>query len=128
MKEEAKSLEPYREGSKSESTLADFLGKLIEEDNHSDEDDNLTSNTDKEISLYASLPRLSMKSDPLVWWREHRETFPYLAQLAQKYLSIQAMSVSSERVFSAAGNIVTNQRNCLKLAKVNMPCFLAANL
>ena len=83
--------------------------------------------TDKEVSLYKSLPR-SATSDPLDWWRQHKTTFPYLCKLARKYLCIPATSVASEREFSAAGNIVSAKRNCLKPAKVNQLCFLSQNL
>ena len=86
-----------------------------------------SSATDKEIDLYKSLPRVP-DCDPLEWWRCHQSTFPYLSMLARKYLAIQATSVSSERVFSSAGNIVSCKRSSLKPAKINKLCFLAANL
>lgn len=83
--------------------------------------------TDKEVSLYTSLPPVR-KADPLVWWRDNQATFPHLATLAKKYLCVPATSCSSERDFSCAGNIVTAKRNCLKPAKVNTLCFLSLNL
>ena len=38
--------------------------------------------------------------DPLKWWDVNKGQFPILAQLGRKYLSIQATSGASERVFS----------------------------
>ena len=113
---------------KARTTLADMLGELMDDSDGDDVAPEVQTKTDKEINLYSSLPRIMSSASPLVWWQSHRETFPYLARLARKYLCIQATSVSSERVFSAAGNIVTNKRNCLKPSKVNQLCFLAANL
>jgi hypothetical protein len=40
------------------------------------------------------------EQDPLKWWDVNKGKFPILAQLACKYLSIQATSGASERVFS----------------------------
>ena len=34
--------------------------------------------------------------DPLKWWDVNKNNFPILSQLARKYLSIPATSVSSE--------------------------------
>ncbi|XP_067947124.1 E3 SUMO-protein ligase ZBED1-like [Watersipora subatra] len=85
---------PYTQNvTKGQATLADMLGELMKEDMSDIAPTQQSSNTE-EISLHASLPRISLKSDPLIWWREHKVTFPYLAKLAQKYLTIQATSVA----------------------------------
>lgn len=47
---------------------------------------------------------------------------------ARKYMTICATSIPSERVFSAAGNVVTSFRASLKPDKVNMLVFLAKNM
>ncbi len=51
--------------------------------------------------------------NPMDWWRQHEVRFPALAILARKYLSLPATSVASERMFSCAGNYVTDTRNRL---------------
>lgn len=117
--------------SKKKLTWSSFLSSLSCSASSScvnDETVSLESAIRKEVSLYASLPTLSQtEEDPLMWWRLHQSSFPNLSKLAKKFLCIQATSVPSERLFSAAGNIVTTKRNCLKPAKVNQLCFLAFN-
>ena len=49
----------------------------------------------------------------LSWWKNHQRDFPILAKLAKKYLSIQATSAPSERIFSKAGNIISEKRTRL---------------
>lgn len=84
---------------------------------------------EREFGFYRAMPALADKNcDPLEWWAKHATTFPHLAKMAIKYLCVCATSVPSERVFSAAGNIVSDKRNCLKPGKVNQLCFLASNL
>lgn len=39
--------------------------------------------------------------------------FPRLAHMAHDYLAIPASSVTSERAFSAGGNMITNKRSSL---------------
>ena len=74
----------------------------------------------KEVNLNSSLPRIGdNNADPLIWWNKNRETFPILSKMARKYLCVMATSVPSERLFSAAGSIVSARRNTLKPAKVN---------
>ena len=65
--------------------------------------------------------------NPLEWWKENEMRFPLMANMARKYLCIPATSTPSERMFSTAGNVVTNLRTLLKPHKVNMLVFLAMN-
>ncbi|KAG0324333.1 hypothetical protein BGZ99_001947 [Dissophora globulifera] len=52
----------------------------------------------------------SYPSETLPWWQEHGPTFPYLPTMARIFLGIQATSVLSERLFSAAGNMLTDKK------------------
>ena len=63
-----------------------------------------------EFEQYLQMKELLMheKSDPLIWWKANCNSYPNLSKLAQKYLSIPATSVPSERLFSDAGIHVTS--------------------
>ena len=80
-----------------------------------------------ELTRYLQEDPIDTNDDPLVWWRENHARFPLLSKIARKYMCICATSTASERVFSAAGNIVTHLRSSLKPQKVNMLVFLARN-
>lgn len=58
-------------------------------------------------------PVVSIKTNPLEWWRSKREKYPVLSRLARKFLCLQATSVASERVWSTAGNVLTSRRSRL---------------
>ena len=62
--------------------------------------------------------------DDLSWWCRHQFAYPTLARLAKKYLAIPASSAASERVFLAAGNVVTKERNKLGDDTVDALVFL----
>jgi len=67
-------------------------------------------NIDDEIDLYQKVGKCS-DEDPaklLPWWREKSFTFKRLAELARRVLAIPATSASSERTWSRAGMIVTD--------------------
>ena len=62
------------------------------------------------------------------WWGSKGSQFPMIQRVAKKYLTLNATSTSSERLFSLAGNIVSKKRNSLKPDKVDMLTCLAYNL
>jgi hypothetical protein len=49
----------------------------------------------------------------LEWWKHNEKLFPKTASLARKFLCIPATSVQSERLFSATGRLISDQRNRL---------------
>jgi hypothetical protein len=64
-----------------------------------------------EISSYLAMVRPKRSDvDILKWWNENEQVLPLLSREARKFLCIPASSTSSERMFSAAGNIVTAKR------------------
>lgn len=71
---------------------------------------------------------LEVNKDPLVWWKEHQYEYPLLSHLAKRYLCIPGISVSSERVFSTAGDNITAQRSAVLPEHVDRILFLNKNL
>lgn len=57
-----------------------------------------------------------------------KRNFPGLCKLAMKYLAILATSVSSEKLFSMAGNIVASRREKSTSDHVQQTLFLHENL
>lgn len=66
-----------------------------------------------EFDRYIKSGVLERNADILKWWSDNSRNYPNLAVLARKYLSIPATEASSERLFSTAGNILTNKRSSL---------------
>ena len=82
----------------------------------------------KEITHYLDQPCEEVQSDPLLWWKTHNTSYPLLAKLARRYLSIPGTSVPSERLFSKGGIIVDPFRCRLSPDHVNTLIFLSRNM
>ncbi|XP_050524881.1 E3 SUMO-protein ligase ZBED1-like [Daktulosphaira vitifoliae] len=85
------------------------------------------ADSDIQYQNYLAEPQLKFDFDALEWWKTRTSKYPLIVALAMKYLGIPATSVSSERCFSTAGNIVTAKRSCLAPKTVNMLIFLYQN-
>lgn len=94
------------------------------------------SSLDIELQIYLSIPPmpkyeltdpLYKNNNPLIWWKEHRNTLPLLAKQARIFLGIPATSVPAERLFSDAGNVLTDKRNRLSTNMVHDLLFLKEN-
>nr|XP_022910339.1 zinc finger BED domain-containing protein 1-like [Onthophagus taurus] len=81
-----------------------------------------------EVDMYYSDCPIQKNMCPLQWWKNNENKYPKLSKYAKRYLSIPATSVSSERSFSKAGNVVNAKRACLKSDNVKKICFLSASL
>lgn len=73
-----------------------------------------------ELNFYQLLAPISLKENPLKWWKDHSARMPILAQLAKQFLAIPATSTPCERLFSDAGRIITKLRTSLE------PCIASA--
>ncbi|XP_078017009.1 E3 SUMO-protein ligase ZBED1-like [Epinephelus lanceolatus] len=87
----------------------------------------LPERVDQEVELYKGLPAISMAEDPVMWWWEKKDILPLLFIIATGYLCTQASSTPSERVFSTAGNTISQERSRLLPEKVDMLIFLQKN-
>ena len=81
-----------------------------------------------EVQRYTAEEQLDLDKNPLEWWKQRRATFLYLSQLVRRLYCITATSCLSERLFSAAGNLVTEKQNCLLTENVDRMLFLFENL
>ena len=100
----------------SEAAMKYLLGDAYEISD--DENDDVES----EIDRYISEPQRT--EDPLRWWKGNASRFPHLQRLARRYLCRPCTSVPSERIFSAAGNMVTKGRTRLDPDTVDELLFL----
>jgi hypothetical protein len=80
-----------------------------------------------EVGEYLQLYEIPLQSNPLTWWNEKKDKFPILSNLAQKYLAVSATSTASGRLFSDAGNLLTNKRTCMKPKLFKKIMFLKRN-
>ena len=87
----------------------------------------LSATADEEVRRYTEVAPLALTENPLSWWKIHEEVYPSLAKLAKRYLCVPGTSVSAERVFSTAGDIVTAQRSTLTSEHVDQLLFLSKN-
>ncbi|GBC50995.2 zinc finger BED domain-containing protein RICESLEEPER 2-like [Rhizophagus irregularis DAOM 181602=DAOM 197198] len=61
-----------------------------------------------EIEEYLQLPEIALDSNPLMWWREKKESFPILSGFAQKHLAVSATSTAIEPVWTRFRNWIEN--------------------
>ncbi|EFA86126.1 hypothetical protein PPL_00686 [Heterostelium album PN500] len=67
--------------------------------------------------------RLGKYSNPAIFWSQNNHLFPYVAQLARKYMCVPASSVPSESVFSKANYIFSERRQSM-LSSTLRDCVL----
>ncbi|XP_015123307.1 zinc finger BED domain-containing protein 1-like [Diachasma alloeum] len=77
-----------------------------------------------ELTQYISQGVILRDNDPIQYWKSVGQGFPLLSKVAMKFCNVVGSSVPSERLFSTAGNVVTDSRNRLTGEHVNMLVFL----
>lgn len=64
---------------------------------------------------------------PLKYWQARAILYPELSSLAEKYLSVMATSVPSERTFSKSGQILSERRSSIQPKRMEKILFLNMN-
>jgi hypothetical protein len=65
---------------------------------------------------------------PLQWWELNKVKYPHVWELVRQILSIPSTSAPSERLFSAASNLISKKRSLLSHKNADMLLFLKANI
>ena len=86
------------------------------------------TNATIEVRRYFEEQNIERSKDPPEWWKNNSVRFLKLHRVAKKYLCIPGSSVPSERLFSAAGQLVSERRNRLKPKNIDTLLFLHHNL
>jgi hypothetical protein len=89
--------------------------------------DSLESKVEVEIGEYRAR-RVSLEQPPLEFWKTHQGTYPKMAVAARRYLAIPATTASSERLFSSAGNVISDRRSRLLPDRASALILLRENL
>ena len=86
-----------------------------------------TDGAEYELTQYRGIGSLRLEANAFQWWKEQRNQFPRLFQLARAYLQIPATSAGVERSFSVTRTIA-NERNSTRSREVtNNLCKLSLN-
>lgn len=113
---------------KASSLLVSLLGQSFIDTDGTVEPKTPYARAEEEMERYCKAPSLPLTEDPLNWWRVLEITFPLLSRLSKQYLCIPGTSMSAERVFSAARDVVTAKRSTLKPEHQDQLVFLQKNL
>ena len=89
-----------------ETTTSSFMKKIFSSSQEIDDKFKINNYLNENVLL-------SETADVYAWWHKNQKSFPILSRIARKYLSIPATLVSSERLFSDAGNQITSKRSRL---------------
>ena len=97
---------------------------------------NVFANLTAEFDYFEKIPITNVDCDStlnqiqkaLVFFKQHRNSVPYLSKLLRIILSVPATSVPSESLFSQAGFIQNDYRNRLSSNILNMLNFIKSNM
>lgn len=118
VREIQKSISCYFEKEYVNDTPATKKRKLSDTEDD-DDDDDLNSfmfkrtkieKNSKEINQYLNLPLSNQKVNVLDYWKAQETTFPFSAKMARDFFPVQSGSVSVERDFASAVDVITPTR------------------
>jgi hAT family C-terminal dimerisation region len=69
----------------------------------------------------------TLKVVVIAYWKEKEKDLPLLAKVARKYYGIPVTSACSERLFSAAGNVITSSRTLLNTERAEQLIYIHEN-
>lgn len=108
------------------SSLKGLFEEILQE--HDEERGASSTSTQVQIQTYLTEQTVPRSDSPFQYWGVNQIRFPTLAATAAKFLCAPCTSVDSERLFSAASNIVDAKRNRLGGERAEMLIFLKKNL
>lgn len=122
--------QPKRSKQDKSSTLWSLFDEMLAESEENSEGRSCGNSAEIMVEMYLKEPVLSYLEHihPLTYWKEKKPLWPCLADLACKYLSIPPSSAASERLFSSAADVVSQERNRILPEKAEMLLFLKKNL
>ncbi|XDV53650.1 hypothetical protein PO909_022097 [Leuciscus waleckii] len=128
VEEEVEPQPPAPKQFKQSSALESLLGEAYRPQQEVGPQKTKAAEAEDEIKRYRARRPAGLQDNPLIWWRENEKEYPLLARMAKRYLCVPGTSVTSERVFSTAGDIITAKRSCLTPGHVNELLLLQKNL
>jgi len=81
-----------------------------------------------QVRQYVEEPFIGRRENPLAWWFARVKVYPRLSKLALRNFCMVATSVPSERVFSKAGQLISDRRARLSPKNVQAVMFTNANM
>ena len=82
----------------------------------------------EEMSRYRKESAIPATSNPLDWWRQNEARFPLIALMAKSYLAVPATATTSDRIFSASGDIAVAKRGVVPMEYMDQYIFLEKHL
>ncbi|XP_046686971.1 zinc finger BED domain-containing protein 4-like [Homalodisca vitripennis] len=76
-----------------------------------------------ELNRYLDDSYLGRKKDPMGWWKENQHVYPIMSKLVKLKFNVMATSVPCERLFSKAGNFLTERRSRLSSKRAEQLLF-----
>lgn len=110
------------------SSIKSAMALIIASSSDEEPEERTKTNTMDMVHKYHKEKRLGADEDPLKWWKAKITEYPELGKLAKQYLSCPTSSVTSEQLFSDAGNIYDEKTNHLQGEKAEKLLFLKKNL
>ena len=98
------------------------MAEILEDSGELTDDLSVAGEIEGMVNTYLKEQLISYQvGNPFMWWHENGQRYPLSTKIARRYLSSPPTSVSSERVFSGAGNIYDDHR--CRLTAEKQKCY-----